>query len=195
MKLEDNQIKIALYGSMGSGKDFAADYLINKYGFTRYAFADNVKVVAETWFSELYGDGTKKPRELLQAVGTKFREIDENVWIKALLDDIERKNEQLIKEGFYSENIVITDCRMPNEYQKLKENGYVFVRICASDEIRKKRMIERGDIFKSSDIQHHTESFYNSFEYNHSISNDGTPEDLYRRIDYLMKSLMSDGDD
>lgn len=193
MKLEDNQIRIALYGEMGSGKDFAADYLIKKYGFTRYAFADNVKVVAETWFSELYGDGKEKPRWLLQKIGTMFREIDEDIWIKALFSDIQSKNEQLIKEGFYSENIVITDCRMPNEYQKLKENGYVFVRICASDETRKKRMIERGDIFNSSDTQHHTESFYSSFEYNHSISNDGSPEDLYRRIDYLMKSLMSDG--
>lgn len=190
--MKNEQIKLALYGLMGSGKDFAADYLIKQYGFTRYAFADNVKLVAETWFPEIYGDGNKKPRELLQAVGTKFREIDESVWIKALLDDIESKNEQLIKEGFYSENIVITDCRMPNEYQKLKENGYTFVRICASDEVRKQRMIERGDIFNSNDTQHHTESFYSSFEYNHSISNDGSPEDLYRRIDYLMKSLMSD---
>lgn len=193
--MKNEQIKLALYGLMGSGKDFAADYLIEKYGFTRYAFADNVRLVSEAWFPEMYGDGTKKPRELLQSVGTKFREIDENVWIKALLDDIRRKNEQLIKEGFYPENIVITDCRMPNEYQKLKENGYVFVRICASDEIRNQRMIERGDIFDSNDTQHHTESFYDSFDYDHSIPNDESPENLYRRIDYLMSSLMSDNND
>lgn len=190
--MKNNQIKVALYGGIAAGKDFVTDYLVTRYGFTRYAFADNVKSIAEYWFPEIYGDGSKKPRELLQAVGTKFREIDENVWIKALLDDIERKNKQRIKEGFYSENIVITDCRMPNEYQKLKENGYIFVKICANDDVRKQRMIERGDIFNSNDTQHHTESFYDSFQYDHSISNDGTAEDLYRRIDYLMESLMSD---
>lgn len=187
--MKGKQIKLALYGSMGSGKDFAADYLISKYGFTRYAFADNVKVVAETWFPDLYGDGSKKPRKLLQAIGTKFREIDEDVWIDALLEDI-KSNSTLSEKD--AKNIVITDCRMPNEYKRLKENGYIFIRIITSENIRKQRMIERGDVFSSDSIEHHTESFYDSFEYDHSISNSSTPYDLYRRLDYLINVLESD---
>lgn len=185
-----NKYNIAIIAEAGAGKDFLADYLIENYGYSRYAFADNVKLVAETWFPELYGDAKEKPRWLLQAVGTMFREIDEQVWIKAMLDDIESNKRIREKNKHSKEFIVVTDCRLPNEYQALKEEGYTFVRLHTSPELRAGRMRERGDRFNEQDLKHHSESFYNEFECDYEIENNGTPEELYARMSKIMNQVI-----
>src|SRR5690606_23899297 len=115
--------------------------------FTRYAFADNVKHVAKTWFPDIYGDESNKPRALLQAVGTKFREIDENVWIKTMFEHIDSQEGIAERYNFTSENVIVTDCRMPNEYKALKERAFIFIRIDVDEEVRLQRLIDRGDSF------------------------------------------------
>lgn len=181
---------IAIISSAGGGKDFSAEYIIKKCGHVRYAFADNVKMVAEKWFPNLYGEGKKKPRWLLQAIGTNFRDIDEDTWVDALFRDIDEKQDELRKSGYTEESIIITDCRMPNEYEALKERGFVFIRVNASPEVREARMIARGDIFKKEDMNHHTESFYDSFECDYSIDNNGTPDELYEQLDGVISSIL-----
>ena len=52
-----------------------------------------------------------KNRELLQSIGTKMREIDEDIWIKYVLKN--NKN-----------NIIIDDLRYPNELEALKRKFY-----------------------------------------------------------------------
>lgn len=186
-------IKIALISPAGGGKDMIADYLSSHYGFTRYAFADNVKTVAKQWFPHIYESDDKKPRALLQAVGTHFREIDAEIWIKALLKDIddEAKERKLLR--FASENIVVTDCRMPNEYEALKNRGFTFVRIVVNEEERMKRLIERGDVFLQSDLTHPTEQHYDSFECDYSLSNQGDKESAYQSADEILQVLMKVG--
>lgn len=180
---------IAFIAEAGAGKDFSADYVIRKYGYSRYAFADNVKKVAEKWFPELYGDRKEKPRWLLQKVATMLREIDEDVWIKALFRDIAHNAREMKRLKFSPEFIVITDCRMPNEYNALREKGYTFIRVVSNKEVRQKRMNDRGDIFNEDDMNHHSESFYGAFDCDYTIENNGTPEDLYKSIDEVMKKI------
>lgn len=177
---------IAFFSPAASGKDFLADYMVKKYGYTRYAFADNVKSVAKTWFPELFGDGKEKPRWLLQKIGTMFRDIDEDVWIKALFNNIDKVANLRKRYGEIKEYIVITDCRMPNEYQALKERGFIFVRIDVDEKVRQQRMKDRGDKFSSEDMKHHTESFYDTFDCDYTIQNNGKAEDAYKQLDNIM---------
>lgn len=97
------------------GKDTVGEYLINNYGFKRYAFADRVKQIA----TESFGwDGKKdeRGRKLLINVGTiTGREYNKNIWIDYIIESI-RKN----KDDF----IVITDCRFVNEYTQIANADY-----------------------------------------------------------------------
>lgn len=182
-------MNIVLIANAASGKDATAEFLIHQYGYKRYAFADNVKKVAREWFPHLY-DEEKKPRWLLQMVGTMYREIDPDVWIKALFADIDKEQSILKQYGYAPEAIVITDCRMPNEYEALKERGYTFIRINVDAEVRKQRMKVRGDSFTENDMKHHTETFYDSFECDYEISNNGTLDDLKHEIDSVMNQII-----
>lgn len=183
-------MNIAVISEAGGGKDFLADYLIHNYGYTRYAFADNVRSVAKMWFPDLYGDGTEKLRWLLQAIGTFFREIDADYWIKLLFKDIDE--EAALRKRFKEaqEFIVITDCRMPNEYQALKNRGFKFIRIQVEPEVRKQRLLDRGDKFTEDDMKHHTESFYNQFECDFTIHNNTTQLEAYQQLDSILESII-----
>jgi hypothetical protein len=60
------------------------------------------------------------PREFLQNYGQFFRTMDPNYWVKALFDTIEEK-------GY--KNVIITDCRHPNEVTPIIERGGIVIRI------------------------------------------------------------------
>lgn len=183
-------MNIGVIGFAGSGKDFIAEYMIKRYGFTRYAFADNVKLVAETWFPDLYGKDGEKPRALLQAIGMLFREIDEDVWIKSMFTDVDSKRERDIKSGYRVENVIVTDCRLPNEYEALKERGFIFIQIDVDEKTRLQRMRERGDIFSEKDMKHHTEQHYSEFKCDYYIFNQGSKELAYAQVDGIVERLI-----
>lgn len=186
-------IKIALISPAGGGKDMIADYLSSRYGFSRYAFADNVKTVAKQWFPHMYGSDNKKPRALLQAIGTHFREIDAQIWIKALLKNMDDEADERKRLRLATESIVVTDCRMPNEYEALKNRGFIFIRIVVNEEERIKRLIERGDVFLQSDLTHPTEQHYDEFECDYELENQGDKEVAYESADAIIKVLMKAG--
>lgn len=183
-------MNIVLIAEAGGGKDFLAEYTIRKYGYTRYAFADHVKDVAKLWFPDSYGDDKEKPRWLLQAIGTKFREIDEDVWIKSMFQDIDEEAEIRKRCMEIPEYIIITDCRMPNEYQALSDRGFKFIRVNVREDIRKHRLLSRGDKFKEDDMKHHTESFYNQFECHYEMENNGTAEEAYEALDRIIEQIV-----
>lgn len=180
-------MKLVIFGEAGSGKDYITDILSKRYGFQRYAFADGVRELAAEYFPDRY-DINKKDRSLLQDIGTKMREVDMEIWIKRLLKKIhdDEKNDELL------ELISVTDCRLPNEYKALKEEGFIFIRVLASPKTRMKRMLERGDTFKEEDMKHSTESHYGEFEYDYSINNDighDTEEQLLKQINAIIENI------
>lgn len=181
-------MKIALISPAGGGKDLVADYLVKQYGFTRYAFADNVKKVAKQWFPHLYSID-KKPRAMLQKIGTDFREIDEDIWIKSMFKDINMEADERFRLSLAEENIVVTDCRMPNEYQALKDKGFIFIKIEVDEFIRLERLLDRGDIFTTGDLKHSTESHYDTFECDYSLFNNGSALQTYRFADNILVNI------
>lgn len=136
---------IGFLGFIGSGKDTAADYLVNFHGFRRDSFASTLKdAVAcvfgwdrtllegrtkesrewreqpDIWWSERLGKPIT-PRYILQFWGTEVcrNGFHNDIWIASLENKIRKTND----------NIVITDVRFPNEISAIKNAGGKVFRI------------------------------------------------------------------
>lgn len=116
-------MKIAIAGKMCSGKTTLCNYIIKEYPHhIKKSIAGKVKEIA----SEMFGM-KEKDRKLLQTIGTQFRQIDNDVWIKYLI------NQNL-------DNIIIDDLRYINEAKLLKENGWYIIRININKNIQIERL-------------------------------------------------------
>jgi dephospho-CoA kinase len=170
--------KIALTGKIRSGKSAISEYLTKKYGFTRYAFGDELKRLVHLVFD--VDDINGKPRRLYQFFGQVCRQYDSSIWLRKVLRKIKDDN---------PEDILIEDCRQTNEYQALKERGYVIIRVKCPDEIRIERAKADGDAFNTADLAHETESYIDTFAVDYEINNAGTLDELYAQVDVIMAGL------
>ena len=137
---------IGFVGFIGSGKDTAADYLVNFHGFRRDSFASTLKDAVSCvfgWDRTLLEGRTKEsrewreqedawwtarlgisitPRYILQYWGTEVcrNGFHNDIWIASLENKIRKTND----------NVVITDVRFPNEIKAIKKAGGKVFRIC-----------------------------------------------------------------
>jgi hypothetical protein len=141
---------IGFVGFIGSGKDTAADYLVNFHGFRRDSFANTLKdaVAAvfgwdrvllegrtkearewreqqDEWWSNRLGKEIT-PRKILQYWGTEVcrQGFHDDIWIASL-------ENKMRKTG---DNIVISDVRFPNEIKAIKNAGGQVVRVVRGDD-------------------------------------------------------------
>lgn len=113
-------LRIAFIGRMGDGKTTAAKYLVDRYDFTKYSFADKLKSICAEMYPDKFANGAK-PRELLQFIGTDaFRRFDKEVWVNYLVRKIKTEGKR---------RVVVDDCRFENEAQALRELGFYIVRL------------------------------------------------------------------
>lgn len=176
-------MRIALVGKMGAGKSLAAEYLVKRYNFNEMAFADPLKALCADLFPDLVGK--QKPRKLYQTVGQFMREIDPNVWVNQLMKRITLMDPE--------DNILVTDIRQINEYIALKREGFHVIRVHADDDIRWKRCVERGDDFTEEEFNHETETAINSIPFDFLLTNNTSQEDLFSKLDKVMKWVGVDG--
>lgn len=176
-------MKIVLFGKIRSGKDTVGEMLIENYGFNRLAFGDEIGEIIKRYFPNAFDNG--KPRHHYQFIGQQFRQLDADIWIKELL----RKAEVLDHMTGKPVNIVVTDARQLNEAKKLKEHGYVIVKVVASDEIRIDRMKKAGDNFRPEMLEHETEKQVDLVSPDYVVPNDGTLEDLKENVDLLIEMI------
>jgi len=142
---------IGFVGFIGSGKDTAADYLVNTHGFRRDSFANTLKdaVAAvfgwdrvllegrtkearewreqvDTWWAERLNMPKLTPRWVLQYWGTEVCRdaFHDDIWI-ASLENKMRKT---------TDNIVISDVRFPNEIKAIHNAGGIVVRVKRGDD-------------------------------------------------------------
>lgn len=122
------------------------------------------------------GSEETKPREFLQKLGTDVirGQIDEKFLIKRLIDDIRVLS-------YFCDIIVVTDVRMPLEFEEVAK---------AFDNV-KKVLVERPN-FESSlsgqEQKHITETALDSYSgYDYKLQNDGTLDDLKRKVYELLK--------
>jgi dephospho-CoA kinase len=180
-------VKIALSGKLRAGKDEISNHLYIKYGFNRVAFGDALKRHAHAVFPWI-SDGTK-PRALFQQFGQLMREIDPDVWIKHAERAVQGAIDFRVNTGAERVGIVLTDVRQENEVAWCRKNGFTLIRVTAPDEVRIARAIEAGDSFVENDLVHSTELAIDGFEVDAEIVNDGSVDDLKRKIDEIMGAI------
>lgn len=180
---------IGLSGYARSGKDTIAEFLVEKYGFTRLAFADPMRealirlnpkitvngingVYLASVVPKLGWDNLKEVspdvRELLQRMGTEVgREMfGEHFWIDYLMNKaLEIKN-----------NIVISDVRYLNEINAIKMwNGQVW-------------RVNRPKVGPAND--HSSEQEVDLYkDYDVIINNDSSIEDLFSELTPLLEQI------
>lgn len=142
---------IGVCGFIGSGKDTVADYLTNFHGFRRESFANSLKdAVAhvfgwdrtmlegrtkqarewreqvDPWWAERLNMPDLTPRWILQNWGTEVcrRGFHDDIWIASLENKLRNSKD----------DIVISDCRFPNEIKSIKNAGGIVVRVVRGPE-------------------------------------------------------------
>jgi len=125
---------IGLAGKAGSGKDEVAKVLVSEFGFTRVAFADAIKRMAEDinpyiesvgvnllelleWEDDDWDQAKKYPlvRSFLQRLGVAVRNQDPEFWLRAA--------------GVTEGNVIVTDTRFLNEVDYILEHGGTMLRV------------------------------------------------------------------
>lgn len=169
---------IALFGPSRSGKDTVGTHLSNQYNYSRFAFGDEMKNL----FHEIFRDIPEEPKPVDGYVNfaQACREIDPDVWLKKLLPMV---------DVYTSLNapVVITDMRQPNEYKALKERGFKIIKLTIPEEERQKRVNETCVKGTELTTNNPTETFFDTFEFDFHIHNDGTIGELIRKTDTAIK--------
>jgi hypothetical protein len=185
---------IGICGFQSAGKDTLGDYLVNKLFFVKLSFASLLKDIIsilfswdreklegltpenrqwretiDEWWATKLNIPNLTPRYVMQFFGTElFRtHWHKDFWIIAL----ERK----ITEEYKGQNIVITDCRFPNEIELIKKYNGMLIRI--------DRDLPREN---TNSNRHESETAWINSEFDHVILNNGTKEDLYRKFISLL---------
>lgn len=171
-------MKIAISGKMGSGKTYLADEICQRFDFKRASFAGKLKSLAEELFNMKYKD-----RGLLINFATKMREIDKDVWIRAMFKSIENV-----------ENVVIDDLRLKNEYQTLMLEGWFICKINVDENERINRLISKYGKKSKEHFEHSdsiTENDVVNMEdnrFNFVINKHSDYEELYNIIENKLKA-------
>lgn len=178
----DNKIKICLVGKMRSGKSSVVEYLVNEYFKNKKIevvdFGDALKEITYI----LYPQSKKaKDRNRLQLIGQHLRKIDEDIWVNVVARKIKKST---------AEVIICASCRQNNEYEYLKKEGFVFIKIDCSDELRIQRAKSNGDNFDLSNLNHETEVSIDSFNYDYNIINNKGVNELHKNINRIMGDIL-----
>ena len=207
---------IGICGLIGSGKDTVADYLVNVHGFRRESFAGTLKDAAaavfgwdrtllegrtkasrewreqvDPWWAERLQMPYLTPRWVLQNWGTEVmrRGFHDDIWIASIENKIRKS----------SDNVVISDCRFPNEITAIRNNSGMVIRTKRGPDpewFRSAEIVNRGPtknlswasnkaILESFHV-HASETAWAGTTFNYELDNNGTMDELYAQVDQLV---------
>lgn len=177
---------ISLVGKLRSGKSAVGDYLASNYGYTAFAFGDELKRDFHRRYPDIPRD--PKPRVGYQMHGQLMREYyGEDVWIDACFENVDAHRLSFSDP----ENVpaVICDTRQLNEAERLKAAGYVLIRVEAPEALRIQRAVTSGDRFNLRDLTHGTETALDGYSADFTVTNGGSLPELYAQIDDIIRQL------
>jgi dephospho-CoA kinase len=181
---------IALTAKMRAGKDEVFKILAEMgFDVERVAFGDPMKEHFFMTFPNIPRE--PKPIEQLQKYGQAMRAIYNNVWVDKAMAHIQKRTQELAQAGLSVPTFVFTDVRQPNEYQAVREAGFIVVRVEAPEELRIKRMIELGEKVTKEILNAETEQYIDTYDVDYVICNDGTREDLVKEVIELVFQIQS----
>ena len=208
---------IGFVGFIGSGKDTAADYLVNFHGFRRDSFANTLKDAVshvfgwdrtllegrtaearawreqvDEWWAKRLDMPNLTPRLMLQLWGTEVCRIGfhDDIWIASLENKIRKTKE----------NIVISDVRFPIEIKAIHNAGGLVVRIKRgvdpewyNDAVNMNAgQSNMSWLISKSRIEklniHASETAWVGGNIDHTVYNDSTIDDLFAQIKDLLPS-------
>jgi hypothetical protein len=210
---------IGICGFIGSGKDTAADYLVNFHNFKRESFASTLKdAVANVfgWDRELLEGRTQAsrqwreqvdewwakrlvmphltPRFVLQHWGTNVlrQHFHDDIWIASLENKMRKTKD----------SIVISDVRFPNDIAAIHKAGGIVVRIKRGEDpewFPAAESFNRGPngnttwALSRAKLEkakiHASEYSWVGGKIDHTISNDTTIDSLFEQIKNLVEGL------
>ena len=193
---------IGICGEIGSGKTTLATRLKTHKRYKEYSIAGPLKNIALNLgfkFEQVHGSQSQKlepnkywnisAREFLQKFGTDLcRDILPNVipnmnmgkynslWVRLMEIEWDKLYPHFGSDSGYT-GMVVSDVRFPDEAQSIQERGGIIIKII--------RPIDKsGDEYK-----HSSETSINFIKPDKYIINDGSIDDLYQKIDQILKEL------
>ena len=208
---------IGICGFIGSGKDTIADYLVNLHHFRRESFANTLKdAVAQVfgwdrtmlegrtkqarewreqvdpWWAERLSIPHLTPRYILQQWGTEVcrKNFHDDIWIASLENKLRNSRD----------DVVISDCRFPNEIKAIKAASGIVVRVVRGAEpewygaaVSHNRGPNGNSTWALSGRRleqlgvHASETAWVGTKFNAVLDNNGTLDDLYQQIMRLVQ--------
>ena len=205
---------VGICGLIGSGKDTIADYLVNLHQFRRESFARSLKdAVAAVfgWDRDMLEGRTKQSREwreqvdfwwsnrlgmkitprwVLQNWGTEVcrQGFHDDIWIASLENKLRNSED----------NVVISDCRFPNEITAIKNNNGIIVWVQRGelpdwyDTARRANTgNERALKTMESSLIHPSEWKWIGTDFDMIIDNNSSLNNLYEQIEDIVLSKPS----
>ena len=169
--MADNIIRFS--GKQYAGKDTAAKIMLDKMpNYRRCAMGDIIKLTYGAQKGLTYDEIEKnkaKYRSDLIVLGNWGREQDPDYWLKKIIN----------QKG----NIIVTDVRVPHEYEVFKNAGAITIRVEATRETRAKR----GQLVGENDI---TEvGLDNEKNWDYIIDNNSTYEHLKSQVEKIIDEI------
>jgi len=202
---------IGVCGFIGSGKDTVADYLQNFHEFRRESFASTLKDAVsavfgwdrtmlegrtkearewreqvDPWWAARLDMPTLTPRWVLQYWGTEVcrKGFHDDIWIASLENKLRKSKD----------NVVISDCRFPNEIKSIKDSGGMIVwvkRGSLPDWYNLAVEANQGFNFAVQELKrlkiHASETAWVGTEFDAVVDNNGTIDELYSQIKNLLE--------
>ena len=203
---------VGIVGFIGSGKDTVADYLVNFHEFRRESFASTLKDAVSSvfgwdrtllegrtkesrewreqvdlWWAERLAMPTLTPRWVLQYWGTEVarRSFHDDIWIASLENKLRNSKD----------NVVVSDCRFPNEIASIKRAGGMIIWVQRGElPVWYNDAIEanNGSNLALNNLKqlgiHASETAWVGTEFDAIIDNNGSIEDLYLQAKDLVIS-------
>jgi len=202
---------IGVCGFIGSGKDTIADYLVNVHGFRRESFANTLKdaVAAvfgwdrvmlegrtkearewreqvDPWWAERLNLPNLTPRWVLQQWGTEVcrRGFHDDIWIASVENKLRRSKD----------NIVISDCRFPNEIASIKNATGIIVCVARGELPSWYIMASKaneGDAFAAAKLKalgvHASETAWVGTKFDYMLDNNSTLDSLFNQVETVVQ--------
>ena len=209
---------IGICGFIGSGKDTIADYLVNLHRFRRESFANTLKdAVSQVfgWDRTLLEGRTKQAREwreqvdpwwaqrldiphltprwILQQWGTEVcrKNFHDDIWIASLENKLRNSKD----------DVVISDCRFPNEIKSIRAAGGIVVRVIRGaepewyDAAVSRNRGPNGNATWALSVRkleklgiHASETAWIGTDFDAVLDNNGTLDNLYTQVKNLVLS-------
>jgi len=203
---------IGVCGLIGSGKDTTADYLVNIHEFRRDSFAATLKDAvaavfgwdrdmlegrtrssrewreqADEWWSQRLGR-TITPRWVLQYWGTEVCRVGfhDDIWIASLENKLRHSED----------DVVISDCRFPNEIRAIRSAGGHVIRVVRGPEPVWYSVAEQANfgtdgaaLMLQSMGVHASETAWIGTDFDRVINNNGSLDELYEQVTGLVQDL------